>query len=108
MLLDKVPFVLALQVGAPEYRILELYAVFCGLLEDADAFRVFETHELGVDDAAQALDELGVVAVVEELDVVEAVVKGVAHKVLDEVLGEVHIVLKVVEGHFRLDHPEFR
>ena len=28
-------------------------------------------------------------------------------KVFDEILGEVHVVLDVVEGHFRLNHPEF-
>ena len=43
---------------------------------------------------------------VEEVEVVGAVVECPAHAVLDEVLGEVHIVVDVVEGYFRLNHPE--
>ena len=35
-------------------------------------------------------------------------VQGVLDEVFHELLGELHVVVDVVEGHFRLDHPELR
>ena len=43
---------------------------------------------------------------VEELEIVTAVVKRVLHQMLDEVLCQVHIIIDVVECHLRLHHPE--
>jgi hypothetical protein len=34
-------------------------------------------------------------------------IQGVPNKVFHEILSEVHIIAKFVEGHFGFDHPEF-
>ena len=46
-------------------------------------------------------------AFVEELEVFGAVVQRIARQELEEVLGQLHVVLDVVERHFGFDHPEF-
>ena len=106
MLLHEIALVLALEVDTPVYGILELDSVRDGFLQDLDTFRVLQTDEFGPGDAAQAVQQFGIVPVVEELDVVITVLEGVLHKMLDEVLGKVHVVVNVIEGHLRLDHPE--
>ena len=106
MLLHEVALMLALKVDAPTDGILELSAVCDRLLEDLNALGILQADEFRPQHALQAPDQLGIIAVVEELDVVVAVVQRILHQVLDEVLGEVHVVVDVVEGHFRLDHPE--
>ena len=103
MLLHEISLMLALKVCTPAYRIFPLNA--CSL-EDLYALCICKAYELCVCNALETLDELVVVSVVEELDVVIAVVKGILHKVLDELLCEVHVVLDVVECHLRLYHPE--
>ena len=42
----------------------------------------------------------------EELDIVAAVVEGVADAIFEEVLGEVHVLVDIDEGYFGLYHPE--
>ena len=42
----------------------------------------------------------------QHLELLRAVAQHVVHDVDDEVLDEVHVVVQVVEGHLRLDHPE--
>ncbi len=43
-----------------------------------------------------------------EVDVVGTMFEGISDAVFYEFLGEVHIVLNLVERHFRLNHPELR
>ena len=51
--------------------------------------------------------EHGVVdALVEELEIGAAVLEDVLDDVLQELLGERHVVGEIAEGHLRLDHPE--
>ena len=94
---------LALKVSTPAYRIFPFYS---GSLKDLDTLCVGKAYEFSICYALKSLDKLVVISVVEELDVVVSVVKGILHKVLDEFLREVHVVLDVVECHLRLDHPE--
>ena len=108
MLFHEVALVLALQVGAPVHGIFELHPVLRSFLKYSDALGVFQPHEFGVHHAFEPCDQLVVVAVVEELDVVAAVLNRIPDEVLDEVLGQVHVVVDVVERHFGLYHPEFR
>ena len=108
VLLHEVALVLALEVGAPVDRVLELLAVRDGLLEDVHGLRVGDALESDAQHAAEPLDQAVVILVVEELQVVHAVVQGVLDEVFHELFGEFHVVVDVVEGHFRLDHPELR
>ncbi len=102
----QVALVLACQIHTPTHRELELLAVFDGLFQYLDAFGVGQTHKLGVYHAAQALDEAVVDHLVEELEVIHAVVEGPADAVFDELLLEGRQLVHLVEGHLRLDHPE--
>ena len=106
MLFHKISFVFALEIGSPVDGIFELVAFGDSVFEDLYAFAVGQAHELSADHAFQTRYEGVVVAVVKELDVVAAVVEGVFDEALDEVLGEIHVVLDVVECHLRLYHPE--
>ena len=106
VLLDEVALVLGGEVDAPADGELELVAFGDGLFEDADALGVGQADELGVDDGAEALDEARVDHLVEELEVVHAVVEGPADAVFDELLFEGGEAFEVVEGHLGLDHPE--
>ena len=94
---------LALQVNAPihgEFKLL------LGSLQDLDALGVGQAHERLLEDAVQALDEGIVVHLVEELQVVLAVLQRIVDAELDELLGQIHIVGDVIEGHLGLNHPE--
>ncbi len=106
MLLDQVAFVLALEVRAPVNRILELTSVLDGCFQDIHGLGIGNALEGDAQHAAQALDETVVVFVVEELQVVHAVVQGVLDQVFYEFLGQDHVVFQLVEGHFRFNHPE--
>ena len=97
---------LALKVRAPADRIFEAGAVRNSLFENPDTLGVRKAYKLSVGNTFKAADEFVVVSVVEELDVVHAIVKRMFHKVFDEFFGKVHIVLDVVECHFRLNHPK--
>ena len=103
MLLHEVSLMLALEVCTPAYRILPFYA---GSLEDLDTFSICKTYELGSKYSLKTCDKLVVISVIEELDILAAVVESVLNEVFDELLSKVHVVLDVVESHLRLDHPE--
>ena len=108
MLLDEVTLVLGGQIDTPVNRELELVAGGDGVFQYLDTVRVGKAHEAALEDTLEARDELLVEHVVEELDVVEAVIQSPLDAVLDELLGKLHVIIDVVEGNFRLDHPEFR
>ena len=108
MFLDEEPLVLALQIDAPADRIFEFHSVGHGLFEYAYSLGVRKSYELGVRNAAESLDKTVVIFVVEEAYVVQTVLESIVHQILDKLLGQVHVVLYVIEGHFRLNHPEFR
>ena len=103
MLLDEISLVLALQVNAPFYRILELLAAF---FKNLDALCVGESYELDSEHALEPFNKSVVVFVIKELDVLHAVVQSILHEIFHELLFEVHGLIHVVERHFRLDHPE--
>ena len=105
MLFDQIAFVFALEVDAPRYGELELVA---RLLENLDALGVGEADEVVVEHEFEARDELLVIVLGEELDVVATVVEDIADAVFYKFLGQVHVVGDVIEGHFGLNHPEFR
>ena len=106
MLLDKVALMLALEVYAPGYRILELRSVCDGLFQYLYSLGVLKTHKINAYYTLEAFYEGVVIAVVQEFDIIVAVVKGILDKMLDEVLGQVHVLVDVIECHFGLYHPE--
>ena len=97
---------LALEVGSPTDRELELCAILHGFLKDSDSIGVGQSLEFYSEHAAEPFDQPVIILVVEEGEVVHAVVKSVLDKVFDELLGEDHVVVNVVESHLGLDHPE--
>ena len=106
VLFHEVTLVLAGQVVAPFAGELELLSVLDGFLQDADTLGVGEAHKVGLQHAFETLYEALVHHLVEELEVLAAVVERPFHAELDEVLFEVHEFGKVDEGHFGLHHPE--
>ena len=105
---NQVTLVFALEVRAPVDGILKLDAVCDCLFKDFHGLRVCDLLEGDAKDALHALNEAFVVFLVQELEVVHAVVKGILHKVFHKFFGQGHVVIDVVEGHFGLNHPEFR
>ncbi len=85
---------------------LELMTFLGSLLQDIEALSIRQTYEVLLHHALQGLDERLVNHLVEELEVVLAVIQCPLHAVLDEVLLEVHQFVLVHEGHLRLNHPE--
>mmetsp|Transcript_12658 Transcript_12658/g.29789 ORF Transcript_12658/g.29789 Transcript_12658/m.29789 type:complete len:327 (-) Transcript_12658:169-1149(-) len=67
---------------------------------------VAHAAERAFEQAFELVEEPLLVELVEELEVVGAVLERLRHCELDERLGVVHVVLQVGEGHLRLDHPE--
>ena len=106
MLLYKIALVFALEVCTPVYGILELLTVLDGFFQDLHCLGVGNLLECNSKNAAKPFDKAVVVFVVQELEVVHAVVKGVLYKVFYELLCKGHVVVNVVERHFRLYHPE--
>ena len=74
VLLDEVTLMLAGEVGAPVAGELELLAATDGLLEDRDTLGVGDAYEWTLHDEADALDELLVVMLGEELEIVHTVI----------------------------------
>lgn len=106
MLLDEVALVLAGEVGSPVDGELELLATTDGLLEDGDALSIGGTYEWTLYDEADALDELLVVVLGEELEVVHTVIKSPLETMLGERLGEVLVALIIHKSDLGLDHPK--
>ena len=109
-----------LQVDTPTiHRILELaLLVVVGVTQDIDGFGVGQAHELMLKHKVQLADELHrfvffllalffvLQAFAEELEVVHVVVQSILDQVFQHFLCQIHVVVDVVEGHFRLNHPE--
>ena len=94
------------EVVAPIARELELVTVADGFLQDADTLGVGKSHEAIGKNALKSLDERLVDHLIQELEIIAAVVESPTHTVLDEVLLEIHQLFLVYEGHFGLNHPE--
>jgi hypothetical protein len=114
-------FVFTLHIDAPFDIVLKFFLfVSWGLEQDIDGFGIGDAFEFVIEDELQFFDEaqfapfrlrllfflfrkpLG-----QEVKVFAVVLHNVPDGVANEGFGEVHIVLKVVEGHFRFHHPEF-
>ena len=107
VLLYKIALMLTAEVHAPTGdREFELMSVLDSLLQDADALGIRQAYEILLDDRLQRSDQRLVDHLVEELQVVLAVVQGPLHAVLDEVFLKIHQLVLVDEGNLRLDHPE--
>ena len=106
MFLHKIALMLALEVGTPMYRVLELLTFADSLLEDFDSLGICNFFKGYAKHASEALDKAVVIFVIKELQVVHAVVKSVLDEILHELLGKGHVIVDVIEGHLRLDHPE--
>ena len=57
-------------------------------------------HEL------QPRDQFRVPHFVHELQILAAVVQGIVDQILEKLFGQLHVVLQLIEGHLRFDHPE--
>ena len=78
---------------------LKLATVLDRLLQDVDTLGVGQSDEVLLDYRLERGDKLLVDHLVEELQVVAAVIQGPVNAILDEVLLEVHQSLLVEEGH---------
>jgi len=95
--------VLALEIAAPVGLELEGLG---RLLELFYRVGIGEAREGGGDHLGEHVDETALDALVEEGEILGAIRQGDPRQVLEKVLGEVHVVDDVAEGHLGLDHPE--
>ncbi len=106
VLLDEITLMLAGEVGTPVDGELKFLAATNGFLEDGDTLGVGSAYEWTLHDEADALDELLVVMLGEELEIVHTVIQSPLEAVLGECLGEVLVTLIIHKGYLGLDHPE--
>ena len=102
----QITFMLAGQVDTPRHGILKLLSGFDCFLKYANALGVGETHEILLEHSFETGDETLVYHLVEELEIVLAVVEGPFHTILDEVFLQIHQSLLLEESHFGLYHPK--
>lgn len=88
--------------------IFEFMAVFDRLLEFFTGFCVIHSLEAFVQNVANIVDIALLDTLAEELQVSLVVLQGVLDQKFEEIFGQVHAVIEIREGNFRLDHPEFR
>ena len=94
---------LGLQVGAPLDFILEVVVV---LLQQFDGVGVGDAGKVRTGNQLQALDQALVKELVEESQLIGAVVQQVADDVAGHGLGGLQVGVQVGKSHLRLDHPE--
>ena len=104
--LHQVALMLAGQVGAPAHGELKLVPLLLCLFQYLHTLGVGQVHKVFLEHALEPLDEAVVDHLVEEGQVVGAVVERIFHAVLDEVLLECHEAVELQEGDFGLYHPE--
>ena len=97
---------LAGQVNAPVNREFKLVTFLDSLFQNLDTLGIGKAHEIVFYHEVQAVNQGLVNHFVEELQIVLTILKSPVYTILDEVLGQVHVVVDVVEGHFGLNHPE--
>ena len=106
MLLGEEALVLGLEVNAPGDGVFEHRAGVLGVLEDLHGVGVAHAREVARGNVLQALLEALVHPLVEEVQLVGAVLHHVGDDELEHLLRDVHLALEVAEGHLGLDHPE--
>ena len=106
MVLHQIALMLTGQVHAPGNGELKLMAGGHGLLQNTDTLCVRQAHKRALKHRLQTAEQRLVDHLVEELQVVLAVLQSPAHTILDKVLLQVHQVIEVDESHLGLNHPK--
>ena len=92
-----------LKVGTEGHGVLELLAA---LLEQVHGVAVGHAGTALLDHAVQVVQQAGSNELVEEGDIVSALLDNMLDRMLDETFSQFHVVPDIVEGGFGLDHPE--
>ena len=95
---------LRLQVAAPVDGVLKLVVV---LFQKGNGVGVGDTAKFVVQDVVQPVKQPLVDEFVEKVHFLGGVLQNVGDDILDHGLGQLHVILQIGEGDFRLDHPEF-
>ena len=85
---------------------LEIPAVFHRLAEDRDGLVVGDPGAGGGQQRLQLLDQAAAAELIQEFQLIRAFFKDGFHNRLQEILLQIHQLVQVAEGDFRLDHPE--
>src|SRR5574344_58175 len=105
--LYKETLVLTAQVHTPlGDRELKLMTFLHCVLQNTETFGIWQTDEFVFYNRFQGLYETVVYHLVEELQIVTAIVERPSHTILDEVFFKVHQSFLIKEGYFGLHHPE--
>ena len=91
------------KVCAPINREFKFLAT---LLQNLYTLGVWQTNEIIVNHEFEAIDKTLVEMIVEELYIILAMLKSVVDAIFDELLGQIHVVVDIIERHLRLNHPE--
>ena len=94
---------LGLKITAPIDLELKFVVV---LLKHFDGIGIGHSAEIGRRNRCQSFNKTLIHELIQELNVLLAVFQNVVDDELDHRLGKFHIVLKIGERNFRLDHPE--
>ena len=93
------------EIHAPVHRVLELFAA---VFQNGDGVGVIHLGKISGDKALQTVDSVFIHALGEELHVVRTLFQYRFEDVLEHRFRQAGNVVQVGEGHFRLQHPEFR
>ncbi len=104
-LLGEILLMLALQIRAPEGRILEGSLSF---LQRLDRLGVAHPGEVRLHNLVETLEEAVEYPLVKEGHILRRLLEDGSENELDEALGKLHVALQITEGNLRLDHPELR
>ena len=104
MLLHQKTLMFTLQVTSPLHWKLEICT---RLFQDAYCLGVGESLKFMAQHEMQTRQQLLIKHVIEELQIISAMLKRVIGKILEHLFRQIHVIVDIVKGHFWLDHPKF-
>ena len=106
--LGQILFVLLGRILAVLRLELELVSVFHGLPQDRDGLLMGHPGAGAFRQRGQLVDQPAAGELVQEFQLIRAFLEHGPDDILQEILLDIHQLVEVAEGDFRLNHPEFR
>src|SRR5690554_852811 len=103
MILHKVTFMFRLQVCTPVNR---KFKFMSRLLKYFYTFSITQTNKIIFYNKKQSVYQFLVIHACEKINIIPAIIKRITNQVFQKILCQVHIIVDIVEGNFRFNHPE--